>query len=182
MAFCNIAAFHASDLKRNDFIVQKRDDPADRTNETGSSGLPIHRLRPLQSEDRSGKRFGQQFANRASGDILGELPVIAGLGHRRKIDALFLGESRGSFFAGGERRAFDDLRLICRPFRQSRGPNHEPARRGVDLRGRAEEIELLQLRDRSWDHPVWNFLGADFKKEAETGTHAASFVVPAGFC
>src|SRR5580704_8074368 len=106
MAASDVSTLNTRDFERYHFIAEKRDDPADGADEarSGFAAGPIHRLGPLNREDRGGQGIGQQLGRRPSRDAFEQLIVSPVDLDFARIDALLSGESGSGLVAARNRR------------------------------------------------------------------------------
>ena len=177
------AGAYAGQFEGNGIFAEEGDDPADGTDEarTALAG-PVHGFGEVDTEDHAGESFGEDVDDVAARHLL-EVGVVLALGsglhlHLVGLDALLAGESgdrlRGGRFGGTE----DAVHAVGLAGRQAFGAQHEAPRGGIEAHGFVRDLELLkgeaQVFQRAGDHPIGDFLGADFEQEGEGGHWAAS--------
>ena len=176
MAAGERAGAYAGQLEGDDGLGEEGDDPADGADEAGAAlARPVHGLGKVQAEDEAGEGLGQDIDDVAARHLL-EVGVVLALGsglhlHLVGLDALLAGEAGDGLRRRGFRRTEDAFHGIWLAGREAFGAEDEAPRGGIEADGFVGDVQFLkghaQVFERRGNHPIGDFLGADFQQEGE---------------
>ena len=180
------ARAHAGELERHDLFAQQRHQPADRPDEARAAlAGPVHGLREVDAEGSVRAALRPGCRGCAALHLLAESVVLA-LGRRspraRSSGVTPCLRAKPATACAGADFGGPRTRSSVSGWRSGRPSARSTRRRGVASRltdscGISELLEQqAQVFERGRDHPIGNFLGADFEQERQA--HCATSARP----